>query len=118
MNRFKGLNLVERMPEALWMELHNIVQEAVNKAMLRKKKLKKVKWLSEEVLQIVEERKEVKGKGERERYTNMQKKGKECNRMGKTRDLFWRMQWHPTPVLLLGKSHGRRSLLGCNPWGR
>ena len=105
MNRFKGLNLVERMPEALWMELHNIVQEAVNKAMLKKKKLKKVKWLSEEVLQIVEERKEVKGKGERERYTQLNaefqrlagkdkgflneqcKEIEESNRMGKTSDL-------------------------------
>ena len=57
-NRFRGLNLVERMPEALWIELHKIVQEAVTKIILKKKKLKKVKWLSEEVLQIVEERKE------------------------------------------------------------
>ena len=39
-------------------------------------------------------------------------------RMGKTRDLFWRRQWHPTPVLLPGKSHGWRSLEGCSPWGR
>ena len=70
-NRFRGLHLVERMPEALWMELHNIVQEAETKTILKKKKLKKVKWLSDEVLQIVEERKEVKGKRERERYTQL-----------------------------------------------
>ena len=112
-NRFWGLDLVDRVPEEL-MRVQNIVQEVVTKTIPKKKKV----MLSDEALQINEKRKEVKGKGERERYTNMQKKGKECNRMGKTRDLFWRMQWHPTPVLLLGKSHGRRSLMGCRLWGR
>ena len=112
-NRFWGLDLVDRVPEEL-MRVQNIVQEVVTKTIPKKKKV----MLSDEALQINEKRKEVKGKGESERYTNMQKKGKECNRMGKTRDLFWRMQWHPTPVLLLGKSHGRRSLMGCRLWGR
>ena len=59
------------MPEAGWTEVHNIVQEAVTKTISQKKKCKKAKWLSREVLQIAEERRKVKGKGERERYTQM-----------------------------------------------
>ena len=59
------------MPEELWMEVHDIVQEAVIKTIPKKKKCKKVKWLSEEALQIAEKRKEVKGKGEKERYTHL-----------------------------------------------
>ena len=66
--RFKGLYLVDRVPEELWMEVCNTVQEAVTKAIPKKNKCKKEKWLSEEILQITEERREVKGKGERERY--------------------------------------------------
>jgi len=65
-NRFKGLDLIDRGPEELWMEVHNIVQEAVIKIILKKKKCKKAKWLSEEALQIAEKR-EVKGKREKER---------------------------------------------------
>ena len=68
MNRFKGLDLVDRVPEELWTEVHNIVQEAVTKTMLKKKKCKKVKWLSEEPLEIAEKRREAKGEGERERH--------------------------------------------------
>ena len=60
MDRFKGLNLVDRMPEELWMEICNIVQEAVTKPIPKKTKGKKAKWLSEEVLQIGEERRKVK----------------------------------------------------------
>jgi len=70
-NRFKGLDLIDRVPEELWMEVHNFVQEAVTKTLPKKKKCKKAKWLSEEVLQIAEKRREVKGKGERERYTQL-----------------------------------------------
>ena len=70
-NRFKGLDLVNKVPEELWTEVHNIVQEAVNKTIPKKKKSKKAKWLSEEVLQIAEERREAKSKGERERYTQL-----------------------------------------------
>ena len=55
-NRFKGLDLIDRMPEELWMEVHDIVQEAVIKTMPKKKKCKKAKWLSEEALQIAEKR--------------------------------------------------------------
>ena len=57
------------MPEELWMEVHNIVQEAVIKNIPKKKKLKKAKWLSEEAIQIAEKRREAKGKGGKERYT-------------------------------------------------
>ena len=66
-NRFKGLDLIDTVPEELWTEVHDIVQEAVIKTIPKKKKCKKAKWLSEEALQIAEKRKEVKGKGEKER---------------------------------------------------
>ena len=61
-NRFKGLDLIDRVPEELWMEVHNIVQGAVIKSIPRKKKCKKVKWLSEEASQIAEKRREVKAR--------------------------------------------------------
>ena len=64
-NRFKGLDLIDRMPEELWTEVCDIVQEAVIKTIPQKKKCKKAKWLSEEALQIAEKRREVKGKGEK-----------------------------------------------------
>ena len=67
---FKGLRLVDRMPEELWMEVHNIVQEAVIITMPKKKECKKAKWFSEEALQIVK-RRDAKGKGEKERYTHL-----------------------------------------------
>ena len=70
-NRFKGLDLVDRVPEELWMEVHNVLQEAVTKSVSKKKKCKKAKWLSEETLQIAEERREVKSKRERERYAQL-----------------------------------------------
>ena len=99
--------MINRVPEELWMEVHDIVQEAVIKTIPEKKKYKKAKWLSEEALQIAEKRREAKGKGEKERYTHLnaefQKRARrhkkaflsdhckeieENNRMGKTRDLF------------------------------
>ena len=61
-NRFKGLGLIDRVPEELWTEVHDIVQEARIKTIPKKKKCKKAKWLSEEALQIAEKRREVKGK--------------------------------------------------------
>ena len=95
------------MPEKLWVEVHDIVQEAVTKTIPKKKKCKKAKWLSEEALQIAEKRREAKSKGEKERYTHLnaefqriarrnkkaflsdhQKEIEESNRMGKTSDLF------------------------------
>ena len=106
-NRFKGLDLIDRVPKELWMEVHDIVQEAVIKTNPKKKKSKKAKWLSEEALQKAGKRREEKGKGEKERYTHsnaefqriarrdkkafLSDKWKEIevnNRMGKTRDLF------------------------------
>ena len=76
-NRFKGLDLVDRVPEELWMEVHNIVQEAGIKIIPKKKKCKKAKWLSEEALQIAGKRGEEKGKGEKERYTHLNAESKE-----------------------------------------
>ena len=95
------------MPEELWTEVHDIVQEAVIKTIPKIKKCKKAKWLSEEASQIAEKRREVKGKGEKERYIHLNaefqriawrdkktflsdqcKEIEENNRMGKTRDLF------------------------------
>ena len=106
-NRFKGLNLIDRVPEELWMEVCDIVQERGIKTIPKKKKCKKAKWLSEEDLQIAEKRREVKGKGEKEVYMHLNadfqriarrdkkaffsdqyKEIEENNRMGKTRDLF------------------------------
>ena len=69
-NRFKGLDLIDRVPEELWTEVGNIVQEVVIKTIPKKKKYKKAKQLSEEALQIAYKRREVKGKGEKERYTH------------------------------------------------
>ena len=69
-NRFKGLYLVDRVPEKLWTEVHDIVQEAVIKIIQKKKKCKKAKWLSEEALQMAEKR-EAKSKGKMERYTHL-----------------------------------------------
>ena len=106
-NRFKGLDLIDRVPEELWMEVPDIAQEAVIKTNSTKKKCKKVKWLSTEALQIAVKRREAKGKGEMERYTHLiaefqrigrrhkktffsdqYKEIEESNRMGKTGDLF------------------------------
>ena len=70
-NRFKGLDLIDRVPEELWTEVRDIVQEAVIKTIPKKKKCKKAKWLSEEALQIAVNKREAKGKGEKERYTHL-----------------------------------------------
>ena len=70
-NRFKALDLIDRVPKELWTEVHNIVQEAVIKTIPKKKKCKKAKWLSEEALQIAEKRREAKVKGEKEGYTHL-----------------------------------------------
>ena len=106
-NRFKGLDLIDRVPEELWTEVCDIVQEKGIKTILKKKKCRKAKWLSEEGLQIAVKRREVKSKGEKERYTHLNaefqriakrekkvflrnqcKEIEENNRMRKTRDLF------------------------------
>ena len=106
-NIFNELDLIDRVPEELWTEVHDIVQEAVIKIIHKKKKCKKAKWLSDKALQIAEKRREAKAKGERERYTHSNtefqriarrdkkallsdqcKEIEENNRRGKTRDLI------------------------------
>ena len=70
-NRFKGLDLIDRVPDELWTEVHDIIQEIGIKTIPKKKKCKKAKWLSEEALQIAVKRREAKSKGEKERYTHL-----------------------------------------------
>ena len=70
-NRFKGLDLIDRVPDELWMEVRDIVQEIGIKTIPKKKKCKKAKWLSEEALQIALKIREAKSKGEKERYTHL-----------------------------------------------
>ena len=70
-NRFKGRDLIDRVPEELWTEVHDTVQETGIKTIPKKKKIKKAKWLSEEALQIAVKRREVKSKGEKERYKHL-----------------------------------------------
>ena len=111
-NRFNGRDLIDRVPDGLWMEVRDIVQETGNKTIPKKKKRKKAKWLSEEALQIAEKRREAKSNGEMERYPHLNaefqriarrdkkallgdqcKETKENNRMGKTRDLFRKIRY-------------------------
>ena len=106
-NRFKGLDLIDRVPDELWMEVCDIVQKTGIKTIPMEKKYKKAKWLSEEALQIAVKRREAKSRGETERSTHLHaefqriasrdkkaflsdqcKETEENNRMGKTRDLF------------------------------
>ena len=105
-NRFKGLDLTDRLSDELWMEICDIVQETGIKTTSKKKKCKRAKWLSGEALHIAVERREAKSKGEKERYSHLNAEfqriarrdkkaflGDQCkeieenNRMGKTRDL-------------------------------
>ena len=106
-SRFKGLDLMDRVPDELWTEVRDILQETGIKTIPKKKKCRKAKWLSGEALQIAVKRREAKSKGEKERYTQLNaefqriarrhkkavhsdqcKEIEENNRMGKTRDLF------------------------------
>ena len=106
-NRCKGLDLIDRVPEELWMEVPDIVQETESKTISKKKKYKRQKWLSEEALQIAVKRREAKNKGEKERYIHLNaefqriarrdkkaffsdqcKEIEENNRIRKTRDFF------------------------------
>ena len=110
-NRFKALDLIDRVPDELWNELHDIVQETGIKTIPMGKKVKKAKWLSGEGLQIAVKRREVKSQGEKERYKHLNaefqriarrdkkaflsdqgKEIEEKNRMGKTRDLFKKLE--------------------------
>ena len=106
-NRFNGLDLIDRVPDELWNEVCDIVQETGIKTIPMEKKCKKAKWLSREALQIAMKRRKVKSQGEKERYKHLYaefqrrarrdkkaffsgqcKEIEENNRMGKTRDLF------------------------------
>ena len=106
-NRFKGLDLIDRVPDELWTEVHDIVRETEIKTIPMEKKCRKAKWLSGEALQIAVKRREVKGKGEKERYTHLNaefqriarrdkkdffsnqcKEIEKHNRIGKTTTLF------------------------------
>ena len=106
-NRFKGLDLIDRVPDELWTEVHDVAQETRIKTIPMEKRCKKAKWLSEEALQLAVKRREVKSKGGKERYkhlnadfqritrrdkkaflSNQWKEIEENNRMRKTRDLF------------------------------
>ena len=71
-NRFKGLDLIDRVPDELWMEVHDIVRETGSKTMTKNKKCRKAKWLCEEALQIAVKRREAKSKGEKERFSSVQ----------------------------------------------
>ena len=82
-NRFKRLDLIDRVPEELWLEVCDVVQEAVIKIIPKKKKCKKAKWLSEEALQNAEKRREAKGKGEKEIYTHLNAEFQRIARRGK-----------------------------------
>ena len=111
-NRFKGLDLMDRLPRELRVKVPNIVQEMVTKTIFKKKNCKKAKFFSEEALQIAEKRREVKGKGEKQRYTYLNaefqriarrdkkaflsgqcKEIEKNNRMGKTRGLFKKIRY-------------------------
>ena len=81
-NRFKGLDLIDRVPEELWMEFRDIVQETGIKTIPMEKKCKKAKWLSEKALQIVVKRREVKSKGEKERYFHLNAEFQRIQRLG------------------------------------
>ena len=82
-NRFKRLDLIDRVPEELWTEVRDIVQEAGFKTIPKKKKCKKAKWLSEEALQTAEERREAKSKGEKERYIHLNSEFQRIERSNK-----------------------------------
>ena len=112
-NRFKGLDLIDRVPEELWKEVYDVAQETGSKTIPKKKKCNKAKWLSEKASQIAEKRREAKDKGEKERYTHLNAEFQriarrdkkaflrdQCkeiegnNRMAKNRDLFKKIREH------------------------
>ena len=133
-SRFKGLDLIDKVPEELWTKGHNIVQDVVTKIIPKKNKCKKTKWLSEEDLQTAEEKREGKAKRERERYTQLNvefqrttrrdkkaflngqcKEIEENNRMGKTRDLFKKIRDTKGTVPVLWPPDSMSQLIGKDP---
>ena len=111
-NRFKGLDLINRLPEELWTEVRDTVQEAVIKTIPKKKKCKKGKWLSEEALQIAMKKRGAKSKGEKERYTHLTAEQETRLLDPCAGKIPWKGKWQPTPIFLPGESHGQRSLVG------
>ena len=126
-NRFKGLHLIDRVPDELWMKVRDIVQETGIKTIPKKKKCRKAKWLSEEALQIAVKRREVKSKEGKERYTHLNaefqriarrdkkaflsnhgKEIEENNRMGKTRDLFRKTRYQGNILCKDGLNKGQK----------
>ena len=131
-NRFKGLDLIYRVPDELWVEVCDIVQETGRKTIPKKKKYKTTKWLPEDALQIAVKRRKVKSKGEKERYkhlnpefqrrarrdkkaffSNQCKEIEENNRMGKTRDLFKKIRYQGNISYKDGLNKGQK-YYGCN----
>ena len=132
-NRFKGLDLIDRVPEELWIEVRDIVEESGIKTIPKKKKCEKAKWLSEAALQKAMKRRKAKGKGEKERYTHLNaefqriakrdkkaflsdqcKEIEENNRMGKTRKLFKKIR--DTKVRLVKAMVFPVVMYGCESW--
>ena len=129
-NRFKGLDVIDRVPDELWLEVHNTVQETRIKTIPKKNKWQKAKWLSGEALQIAVKSREVKSKGEKERYKHLNaefqgrarrdkkaflsdqcKEIEENNRMGKTRDLFKKIRdTKVTPHTKMGSIKDRKGI--------
>ena len=126
-NRFKGLDLIDRVPDELWNEVRDIVQEAGIKTIPKKKKCKKAKWLFEEALQIAVRRREVKSKEEKERYKHLNaefqriarrdrevflsdqcKEIEENNRTGNTRDLFEKIRYQGKNSCKDGHNKGQK----------
>ena len=130
-NRFKGLDLIDRVPDELWMEVHDIVQGTGIKTIPKNKKCKKTKWLSEKALQIAMKRREAKNEAEKERYSHLnaefqriakrdkkdflsdQCKEREENRMGKIRHLFKKMR--DTKGIFLAKMGSIKDRNGMQP---
>ena len=132
-DRFKGLDLIDKVPEELWTDIRDIVQIAGIKTIPKKKKCKKAKWLSDEALKIAEKRRKAKGKGEKERYTHLNaefqriakrdkkaflkdqcKEIEENNRMGKTGKLFKKIR--DTKVRLVKAMVFPVVMYGCESW--
>ena len=125
-NRFKGLDLIDRVPDELWNEVRDILQETGIKTIPMEKKCKKAKWLSGEALQIAVKRREAKSKGEKERYKHLNaefqriarrdkkafrdqcKEIEEKNRMGKTRDLFKKIRYQGNISCKDGPNKGQK----------
>ena len=102
-NRFKGLNVIDRVPDELWTEVRDIVQETGIKTIPMEKKCKKAKWLSREALQIAVKRREAKSKGEKERYKHI---NAEFQRIARQNNIFWDFPGSPVVETLPSNAAG------------